>query len=130
MDINQTVRQGDVLITRIADTPDVAGLQKRQETVLAYGEVTGHMHRVVDVADPQQIPQEGSDYVFSNFANGDVEIYERKDGTLVMKVLKESTLAHDEHAPQALPVGNYEVKLQKQVTQIGNEPFAVQHVFD
>lgn len=127
---NETVRQGDVLITRLKDTPEISGLKKRQETVLAYGEVTGHMHRVVDVADPAQIPQEGADYVFSNFDNGDVEIYERPDGTLVMKVLKESTLVHDEHAPQALPVGNYEVKLQKQVTQIGNEPVAVQHVYD
>lgn len=40
------IRQGDVLLYPVPDMPQPAGLPRRQEVILAYGEATGHAHRL------------------------------------------------------------------------------------
>ncbi len=89
------VRHGDVLITRVDSIPSEAkSLGKRKE--LAYGEVTGHAHRV-DVG----------------------ELFETKNGELYLKVEKLSNLTHEEHKKIKLVPGNYLVAIKRQYSPDG-----------
>ncbi|MGZ3715756.1 MAG: hypothetical protein ACXVA4_10080 [Ktedonobacterales bacterium] len=87
-------RHGDVLIQSIDDMDDVpAGGQRQSEPVLAYGEVTGHRHRVED----------------ANTA----ELW-RVNDTLYLKVIDVARIVHEEHAPIELPPGLYRVWQQRE----------------
>lgn len=92
---NQTgtlYRHGDVLIARIADLP--INVQKRAGVTLAYGEVTGHSHRLQQ-ADAVQLWERGSD--------------------LFLEVKSTSaTLIHEEHHSIELPQGIYRVWRQRE----------------
>ena len=86
-------RHGDVFIAAIKSLPD--GIRKRPQPVLAYGELTGHSHRI---ADPDT-----------------AEMYEAGDGSLFLDVTAESaTVIHQEHKPIALPRGYYRVWQQRE----------------
>lgn len=90
------VRQGDVKITRIAQLP-ADRLKARANGILAYGEVTGHAHRVEDLAKA-----------------GVLEVGDRR---LFLSVGPEGVrIVHDEHAPLDLPGGNYQVEIQREYT--------------
>lgn len=39
--------QGDVLFMPLEEEPDLTGFVEQKEPVLAYGEVTGHSHRIL-----------------------------------------------------------------------------------
>lgn len=54
---------------------------KRNERVLAYGEHTGHAHRVV------------------------VDVYDREDG--LCEFTGPTPLTHEEHSPLTIPVGDW-----------------------
>ncbi len=56
-------------------------LKKNKDRALAYGEVTGHMHRV------------------------DVDVYEREDG--LKEFAGKTTITHEEHKPVSLPDNKY-----------------------
>jgi hypothetical protein len=87
-------RHGDVLIAPIAAIPERA--RSRPSPVLAYGEITGHSHRI---ADPEA-----------------AEFFEL-DGIIFMKVMAESTtVVHEEHKPITLPRGTYRVWQQREYT--------------
>lgn len=87
-------RHGDVLIAPVSSIP--AEAQKRTTPVLAYGEVTGHSHRL---AEP-------------NAAE-----YWEYDGIIFMQIVAESaTLVHEEHQPIMLPQGIYRVWQQREYT--------------
>jgi hypothetical protein len=86
-------RQGDVLIRRIKSLP-AQKATKRENGVLAYGEVTGHSHKL-EVLER-------------------AEVLEIGDG-LFMRVGEEGVrIIHDEHAPIVLDPGNYEVVIQRE----------------
>jgi hypothetical protein len=99
-------RQGDVLIRQISSLPtETAQLQLRANGVLAYGEVTGHCHRV---EDPTR-----------------AEVVEIGTG-LYLRVGDEGVrVVHEEHAPISLPAGNYEIEIQREYT-----PEAIRNVAD
>ncbi len=92
-------RQGDVLITRITEIPK--GLREverdRGRVVLAYGEVTGHAHAIVD--DPVTM-----------FAPADVD--EMTDRFL--RVEQEVAVEHEEHDTIKLEPGDYLVRRQRE----------------
>jgi len=92
-EIGMVARQGDVLIRRIDKLPKKKAL-RRVNGVLAYGEVTGHSHRV------------------DNLTRADVlEI----DNRVFLHVGEEGVrIVHDEHSPLALSAGNYEITIQKE----------------
>jgi len=103
-------RQGDVFIEPIPALPEGCAERPPQERrgelvhVLAEGEVTGHAH---------VIP-----------AGTDVRLLGRGDGAdplavgyLALKKL--ARLVHDEHAPVALPPGNYRVVQQRRFAPRG-----------
>lgn len=83
------MQQGDVLIKRIESLPK--GVKKKERDnghiILAYGEVTGHAHRIMDV---------------------DALFYE-KDGKLYLKNEKPVTLTHEEHHQQVIEPGIWEI---------------------
>ena len=83
-------QHGDVTIKPIAAIPKDAKPSTRR--VLAYGEVTGHSHRLLDTAD--------------------VEVFEREgaDGTLYIRVgPKGAPVGHEEHGVGVIDeVGEFE----------------------
>lgn len=109
-------RQGDVLITQVDDLPEnlkptsrvMAG---KNLVTLAFGEVTGHHH---------SLKQDGS------VALVETDIEEGKAQEIFLKIMGDSaTLTHQEHAPIAIPKGNYRISIQKEYT-----PEAIQNVLD
>ena len=92
--------QGDVTLIR-ADIPDelLKGKKRRSKnkrTVLAYGEATGHSHRV----EP-----------------GDAAELLELDNVLYLRVSGgTATLVHEEHGPIALRAGSYRVWRQREYT--------------
>lgn len=101
--MKQIYRQGDVLIRRVTSLP--AQTTQRMNGILAYGEVTGHAHKVEDQAC--------------------AEVLEVGTG-LFLRVGEEGVrIVHEEHAPISLPAGNYEVTIQREYT-----PEAIRNVAD
>lgn len=90
-------RHGDVQIVEVEAIPAEAKLLKGRKE-LAYGEVTGHAHRV-DVG----------------------ELFETKNGDLYLKVDKLSKLSHEEHKTIPLTKGIYRVTVKRQYTSEGWE---------
>jgi hypothetical protein len=87
-------RQGDVLIETVEEIPE--GAERRPgPPVLAYGEATGHSHRV-------ELPEKA-------------EIWEQY-GQLYLKILEAVRIVHDEHGPITLPAGIYRVWQQREYT--------------
>lgn len=88
-------RQGDVLIRRIPSLPKQKA-QPRLNGILAYGEVTGHAHRVESTEKAEVLEIENGLYL----RVGD-------DGVRII---------HEEHGEIVLPPGNYEVEIQREYT--------------
>jgi hypothetical protein len=85
-------RHGDVLLQQIRELP--AGLEPLPHMILAYGELTGHAHRV--------IPATGG------------KLY-RNEGGLVLHVFEDGLrVVHEEHASIDLPQGTYKVWRQRE----------------
>ena len=103
-------RQGDVMFIPCDTVPDGT---KRHNGTVAYGEVTGHSHRLADLSVG--------------------EVLECGDG-LYLKVSEEgisfsgdpgATVIHEEHRALNLPPGNYKVRIQTEYS-----PAAIQNVRD
>jgi hypothetical protein len=88
-------RQGDLLIRAIKSLPTQKA-QLRLTGILAYGEVTGHAHRVEDLTRAEILECGKSLFL--------------RVGTEGVRII------HDEHAPVSLPAGNYEVEIQREYT--------------
>ena len=99
-------RQGDVLFTRISKLPK-GEQQKRQNAVLAYGEVTGHSHAVA-LEDRVQAEVVDIDGVPHLEVRGDL-----------------IRIVHEEHGTVEIPRGNYRVTIQREYS-----PEAVRNVAD
>ena len=92
--MEKMIRHGDVQLVPVTEIPKEAGKLNRKE--LAFGEVTGHAHRV-DVG----------------------ELFETKNGELYLKVEELSRLSHEEHKTLTVPKGNYRVVIKRQYTPDG-----------
>jgi hypothetical protein len=103
-------RQGDVFI-EAASKVDESNLKKiapdNKRVILAYGEVTGHAH-AIDFNDAVLFEVPGS-------------VPPRR----MLKVTKDTVLKHEEHGPIQLPIGWFEIKLQREYT-----PEAIRNVAD
>jgi hypothetical protein len=95
-------RHGDILIASTEAIPAEAHLLPT--TVLAYGEVTGHSHRVEDAQS--------------------AEIWEWS-GLHFLKVSTATRVIHDEHHPIDLPSGIYRFWRQREYT-----PEAIRPIYD
>jgi hypothetical protein len=91
------LRQGDVLLVRVASIPDGARRVKRRRgrLVLAAGEAAGHAHEIVAA---------------------DAELLEAGRGERFLRVLAEGgvALTHEDHAAVLVPPGDYQVVRQRE----------------
>jgi hypothetical protein len=87
-------RHGDVLIDGVPTIPP--GCRPRSDQVLAYGEMTGHSHRV-EPADAARL-------------------YEHESGLYLEVTGEGATVVHEEHGPIALGAGCYRVWRQREYT--------------
>jgi hypothetical protein len=94
--IHEQYRQGDVLLVRVASLPCEAKPEPAsdQSVILAYGEVTGHAHRL---------------------SSQGVTLYSFNDDRL-LEVRQPSDLTHEEHAPLKIEPGIYKVVRQREYT--------------
>lgn len=95
------VRQGDVIIK---PSKIIEG-EKQKNLVLAEGERTGHAHRLT---------------------RGQAEVYKTMVGLMFLKVLSEGVLFHEEHEDIKLPVGNYQILIQREFDWFSEEVRNVQ----
>ena len=96
-------RHGDILIAGVETIPQEA--KKQPTAVLAWGELTGHSHRI---EDPET-----------------AEIWEHK-GTMYLMVTKPlARVVHQEHKPITLPPGTYRFWYQREYT-----PQAIRRIVD
>lgn len=89
----QMWRHGDVLIATVQAIPEQA--KKRIQPILAYGEVTGHCHRIEHATD--------------------AEVLEYRNA-LFLRVFVPTRIVHEEHHPISLPPGTYRVWQQREYT--------------
>lgn len=93
------VRQGDVLLVRVDSIPaDVVAVKLDGDVILAWGEVTGHAHRLA----PQNVRPFAQGGVWSPTA----ERY--------IQTLPGAQLTHEEHATIEIDPGTYRVQLQRE----------------
>lgn len=103
-------RQGDVLIELVDEIPtDAKACKIEGDVILAWGEVTGHAHRLA----PEKVKP---------FAKGGVwsPVAER-----FITALEGAALTHEEHGTIAIAPGNYRVVQQREYT-----PEAIRNVAD
>ena len=109
---NKFARQGDVLIQHIPeDSIDLSKATRIDNTVLAYGEVTGHKHQVVPIETDNAIIGE----------NKAAELFRLDDsGTLYLRVnASTARLQHEEHGPIIFNQGLYKIGIQQEYTPSG-----------
>lgn len=92
------IRQGDVLLVPVSSLPKKAVVISSDEVVLAYGEVTGHSHRI---AEPPK----------AKLWSADAERF--------LQVLERTALIHEEHLAPVVPPGLYRVVIQSAYTPAG-----------
>jgi hypothetical protein len=97
-------RQGDVLFRRIDNIPR-SGAVKRENGVIALGEVTGHSHAIADLEAAEVLDCGQGLYVHVN-----------EDGV---------SITHQEHGTIDLPAGDYQVTIQREYS-----PDAIRSVID
>jgi len=104
------IRQGDVLLVEVTDDSERSVANAKGRTidglVLAYGEVTGHAHRL---SAPVELLTAHDDAELKDFANrggASLRIVSRNDDVI---------LRHEEHAPLILKKGKvYEIRRQRE----------------
>ena len=85
-------RHGDVLIDRCAEIP--AGLRPVPHGILARGQATGHVHRILEP--------------------GAAVLYAANDGGFLEVFADQATLVHEEHSAITLPRGSYRFWFQRE----------------
>lgn len=87
-------RHGDVIIERAEAIPP--GARHQQNTVLAYGESTGHSHRI-------ETPEKAQQWLMPN-------------GERFLKIFETTRVIHEEHHAITLEPGIYRVWKQREYT--------------
>jgi hypothetical protein len=105
-------RQGDVLFLPIDSIPP--GTRKpRADGAVAYGEVTGHSHRIADLATADVF--EVGDGLYVHVSEDGISISGEPGATVV----------HEEHGPVTLAPGDYQIRIQQEYS-----PEAIRNVID
>jgi len=97
-------RQGDLAITPIKRLPK--GLKKVKSNVLAYGEATGHKHRLLEI-----LPQTENQF----------EILEDDKGNKYLDIKHPTDLVHEEHKKLTIDRGLYFIKNEKEYNYFEEE---------
>lgn len=85
------IRQGDVLLIKVAEIPESAKPVKRDNgrLVLAHGEATGHAH-VIDSPPEEAV------------------LLTDKENRRFLNLVRDSVLKHEEHTNLHVPAGKYQ----------------------
>jgi ribosomal protein L16 Arg81 hydroxylase len=94
--LGRMVRQGDVLYIPVDRIPDGAKLEDTK--TVAYGEVTGHHHTMVELDTKSK-----------------AEVYTLED-QMFAKVLGDVVVTHQEHNELVVEEGIYEIRIQREYT--------------
>lgn len=107
-----SIRQGDVYLHRVDKLPEGATLLPGQNVkiVLALGEATGHHHRIEDHVIELAAAAEITEALIARH-QVKARLYEHA-GDRYLVVDEPVTLLHEEHLPQILPPGIYELPQQ------------------
>src|SRR5574337_1395879 len=112
-----TIRQGDVALVRVSSLPagctQVEGQEKK--IVLAWGEQTGHHHRIEDhIMQPEVTPGAADEIAEAAIARAKTKarLWAAPDGTRYLEVSEAVTLSHEEHTAHTLPPGIYKLPVQ------------------
>ena len=90
-------RQGDIWFEQISDFASrTNGLKRYESPILAYGEVTGHCHKISTSMDG-------------------VQMFVDKDGDIFIQTKADVSIGHDEHGAITLPgPGEYCISRQRE----------------
>ncbi len=100
--MSRLIRQGDVMLTQVDALPPGA-VKMDGPVIVAYGEVTGHCHKIEAGAD----------------------MFQLVDGRRFVVCGQDTEVVHDEHDPLTLMSGVYEVGIQREYS-----PEAIRNVSD
>jgi len=105
------IRQGDVYFIPVDKIP--SGGKKRENGIAAYGEVTGHSHRLSEPSMAIAQVIECGDGLFLHVSDPGISL---TGGAMFL---------HEEHGPVTLPAGNYRIRIQREYS-----PEAIRNVID
>ncbi len=98
--MSNQMRQGDLLFERIPSLP--CQLSKVTSGILAYGEVTGHTHRVADLSK--------------------CDVFVDQDGNMFIQTKENTAIVHEEHDQINLSTGDiFSVTRQRKYDPIAEE---------
>lgn len=101
----EILRQGDVLLIELAGN-HLDESRKVEDLILAYGEVTGHAHRIDGPVDLLSGQDDGQLAEFANRGGPALRIVSRNEDV---------KLFHEEHAPLVIKKGKvYEIRRQRE----------------
>lgn len=119
-----TIRQGDVALVQVDKLPTGLTLVEGQESkiVLAWGEVTGHHHRIEDHVAHQaraaERPGAADEIAEATIARAQTRarLWRAENGDRFLEVRETVTLRHEEHTAHTLPPGIYKLPTQVEYT--------------
>lgn len=88
---NEFYQQGDVIFKIVDSIPK--NLKKKEDKIVAEGEVTGHMHRVI---------------------SKEADVLVDKEGNIYLSTEKEATVTHEEHHKITVPPGKYQIGIVRE----------------
>lgn len=114
-----SIRQGDVLLLRVDALPSgcIEAPDQAKKIVLAWGEVTGHHHRIADhriVKVPQATPGAADEIAEATIARAKTRarLLVAPNGERFLQVDDTVTLKHEEHTAHPIPPGIYQLPQQ------------------
>ena len=107
------IRQGDVLLLAVAALPAGAVLAEGQgrKIILAWGEVTGHHHRIEDHVR-EVSPEAAAEITDAAIARAKARLWIAPSGDRFLEVKEPVHLLHEEHTAHMIPPGLYELPVQ------------------
>lgn len=87
-------RHGDVVIKEVEKLP--RGLKKKADNIVAYGEATGHNHKLVELE------------------LGDLSVYQSKEGKIYFEATKPVQLKHQEHKTITIDPGSFIIEIERE----------------
>jgi hypothetical protein len=90
------LRQGDVLLVKVAALPNASKDTTKGDIILAHGEVTGHAHRIKTPAKKAVLWNAGAERF--------------------LQAMETVTLTHEEHSAITIEPGIYRVAIQQEYT--------------
>jgi len=101
MNNKKIYRQGDILIREITELPK--NLKKINNPILAYGEATGHHHKLVKEREDQ------------------FDILEDNSGNKYLQLKDPTQLTHQEHKPITIEKGLYFISHEREYDYFAKE---------